>query len=148
MKASILNLIVKAGRDAVRRTVDQTLSGELGSKLGAEVARQVKHRAQAARDQVREAYREAKSYLRQSRTREKVRTLSTFVRPELGSVKEPWRRVLEPIVAASAAGALLALASIGFGAFVIFLISGALVYGILTFVFGIRLDVRMPSTAW
>ena len=73
--------------------------------------------------------------------------LSTFIRPDpsvLGPTPEPLRRLLEPVIAAWAIltmGALLGVGAVGFS---LMFAAAALLYLILTRVFGLELDVKMP----
>ncbi len=73
-----------------------------------------------------------------------LRTLSQFVRPNLRSIADPWRRILEPLLAALAGLSLVWLASLGLASLLIFALAGALIYAILTHVFGVRIDMRGP----
>jgi hypothetical protein len=73
--------------------------------------------------------------------------LSTFIRPNLGDTPAPLRRVLEPIVAASALLAMVVLAGFGALGFGAMLIAAGLIYLIITQVFGIQLDLVPPSGA-
>ena len=76
-----------------------------------------------------------------------MRTLSQFVRPNLRSMTNPWRRILEPLLAALAGLSLVWLAGLGLASLLVFALAGALIYAILTHVFGDRLDMRVPTYA-
>ena len=70
--------------------------------------------------------------------------LSTFIRPDLGPTPEPLRRLLEPIIAVWALatmGALLAMGAVGFA---LMFAAASLLYVILTRIFGLELDVKLP----
>jgi hypothetical protein len=72
------------------------------------------------------------------------RRMVELMRPTLGSAPPPLRRLLEPVVAASAAAAVVTLLGLGVASFTLFLLAGALIYAILTKVFGLELGVEMP----
>lgn len=70
--------------------------------------------------------------------------LSTFLRPDLGPTPDPLRRILEPVIAAWALltmGALLAVGALGFATM---FAAASLLYVLLTRVFGLELDVKLP----
>jgi hypothetical protein len=75
---------------------------------------------------------------------QETRPVVELMRPNLGTTPPPLRRVLEPVVAASAALALAALLGLGVVSFTLFLLAGALIYAILTKVFGLELGLEMP----
>ena len=77
---------------------------------------------------------------------QKSLALTTFLRPNLGATPAPLRRALEPVVAACAMLALAVLIGIGASAGLLFLLAGALVYLIITKVFGIALTLGEPPT--
>lgn len=68
-----------------------------------------------------------------------------LMRPNLGPTPLPLRRVLEPVVAACALVALVTLLGLGVASFTLFLLASALIYAILTQVFGIELGLNMPK---
>ena len=68
-----------------------------------------------------------------------------LMRPNLGPTPLPLRRVLEPVVAACAVVALVTLLGLGAASFTLFLLASALMYAILTQVFGIELGLNMPK---
>ncbi len=71
--------------------------------------------------------------------------LSAFIRPNLGPTPRPLRRVLEPVVAASAVLALVVLLGFGMFSFAGFFIASSLIYLIITQIFGIELDLNLPT---
>ncbi len=73
-----------------------------------------------------------------------AKTLATFIRPNLGPTPAPVRRVLEPVVAASAMLALAVLSGIATINLALFMLCAGLVYLIVTYVFGVELDLNVP----
>ncbi|MEE8408786.1 MAG: hypothetical protein V3T05_04200 [Myxococcota bacterium] len=71
--------------------------------------------------------------------------LAHFLRPNLGRTPPAARRVLEPIVAASALLALVVLIGMGTLSLAAFFVAAVLMYAIVTFVFGIELDIAGGS---
>ena len=71
--------------------------------------------------------------------------LSQFVRPDFGGASLPARTVLEPVVALSALVGLAASLGLGLVSFVGMLLAGWIIYAILTYVFGLELDIAMPG---
>lgn len=67
--------------------------------------------------------------------------MAHFLRPNLGATPPVARRVLEPIVAASALLALVVLIGMGTLSLTAFFVAAALMYVIVTFVFGIEIDI-------
>lgn len=67
-----------------------------------------------------------------------------LARPNLGPTPQALRRILEPLVATAAALALVTLVGFGVASFTMFLLAGALIYTILTRVFGLELDFQVP----
>lgn len=88
---------------------------------------------------------EAARVRRTARPRSGNETLTAFIRPNLGPTPEPLRRVLEPVVAAAAALALAVLLAFGMFSFVGFFFAATLIYAIITYVFGIELDLNLPT---
>lgn len=66
-------------------------------------------------------------------------------RPELSHVPAPMRRYAEAIVAIAALMALLMSLGIGAWAFVALMLSMAMIYAILTHVFGLELGLQLPT---
>jgi hypothetical protein len=85
-----------------------------------------------------EAYRLGASFQRQG---EGSLAIGELLRPNLGPTPAPLRRVLEPVVALAALGALLSLASVGALSFAVLAAVAGLIYAILTYVFGLELDL-------
>jgi len=75
---------------------------------------------------------------------ERATTFVALMRPQLGATPPPLRRVLEPVVAASALLALGVLISWGALSVGAFLIAGLLIALILERVFGIEVDLEPP----
>lgn len=73
--------------------------------------------------------------------------LSEFIRPNLGQTPPALRRVLEPIVAVSALLALAVLTTMGALGFAVLFAAASLIYLILTYVFGLRLDMAIPGAS-
>lgn len=73
------------------------------------------------------------------------KALAELLRPQLGAVPSPARRLLEPMVAAAAIAALASLASLGAASLAMLLLTAGLIYAILTVVFGIELDFSPPT---
>lgn len=74
-------------------------------------------------------------------------TMLELMRPTVGAhAPVNVRRFVEPLVAVSALLALLTLGALGIISFALFLLAGALIYAILTKVFGIELGIEMPNT--
>jgi hypothetical protein len=73
------------------------------------------------------------------------KAMAQLWRPNLGPTPAPLRRMLEPAVAASGLFSLIALLGMGLTSLVALSVAAALVYLILTYVFGIELDFQMPS---
>jgi hypothetical protein len=67
--------------------------------------------------------------------------LSTFLRPNMGPTPAPLRRVLEPVVAVAALSLLATLLAAGALSFATLVLVAALVYAILTQVFGLELGL-------
>ena len=88
---------------------------------------------------------EAARLRRTARPRDGNEALTAFIRPNLGRTPEPLRRILEPVVAAAAALALAVLLSFGMFSFAGFFVAATLIYAIITYVFGIELDLNLPS---
>ena len=70
--------------------------------------------------------------------------VTQLIRPDLGPMPPTLRRFVEPVVALVAAATLVALLGMGTVCFTLFVLAGALMYAILTRVFGLELDVQMP----
>jgi len=88
---------------------------------------------------------EAARVRRTARPRDGSEALAAFIRPNLGPTPQPLRRVLEPIIAAAAALALAVLLSFGMFSFAGFFLAATLIYAIITYVFGIELDLNLPT---
>jgi hypothetical protein len=73
------------------------------------------------------------------------RALTELWRPELPPAPAPLRRLLEPAIATAALTAIGALAGVGLVALVVMLAAGALIYLIITYVFGIELGLDLPG---
>jgi hypothetical protein len=74
-------------------------------------------------------------------------TMLALIRPSLGASTPPnIRRWVEPLVATSAVLALMSLGALGIISFALFLLAGALIYAILTKVFGLELGIEMPNS--
>jgi hypothetical protein len=73
--------------------------------------------------------------------------LSAFVRPELGAVPPPLRRLLEPVVAALAITLLAGLGAVATVNIATLMLVAAVVVLILRLVFGIELDLVPPPFA-
>lgn len=73
-------------------------------------------------------------------------TMLELFRPNIGGTPPHLRRFVEPLVAASAVLALMTLGALGIISFALFLLAGALIYAILTKVFGIELGIELPNT--
>ena len=73
--------------------------------------------------------------------------LSEFIRPNLGQTPPALRRVLEPVVAVSALLALALLGTMGALGFAILFAAASLIFLILTYVFGLKMDVAVPSAS-
>ena len=71
------------------------------------------------------------------------KALTELLRPNLGPTPEPLRRMLEPLVAACAVSVLAALLGVGAVSFAALVVVAALAYAILTYVFGLELDVAV-----
>jgi hypothetical protein len=71
--------------------------------------------------------------------------LAELWRPELGATPPAFKRLLEPVVAASALAALGVLVGCGTAALAVLLIAGVLCYLIITYVFGIELGLDLPG---
>lgn len=71
------------------------------------------------------------------------KALAHFLRPSLGPTPRPLARVLEPVVAVAAALVLVSLVGIGAFSFATLVLVAGLVYAILTYVFGLELDVAV-----
>jgi hypothetical protein len=69
----------------------------------------------------------------------------SLMTPELPGTPAAMRSILQPIVAALAVTAMGAIAGVGAMSFTVFLIAGALLYAILTYIFGIDLAMQMPD---
>jgi hypothetical protein len=67
--------------------------------------------------------------------------LSQMLKPNLGPTPEPLRRLLEPVVAATALAALLSLFALGAFSFATLVAIAGLAYAILTYVFGLELGL-------
>lgn len=102
---------------------------------------EIRQQFEGARDQLR---REAQR-LRASFSNNDARALSTFVRPNLGPVPSPLRRALEPVVALVAGVVLAVLMAFGLLHFGLFFLAAGLIYLILNKVFGLELDVNLPT---
>jgi hypothetical protein len=74
--------------------------------------------------------------------------LTELVRPELGATPEPWRSLLEPLVAAAALGALVLLLAIGLGSLAALSLAAGLAYLILTRVFGLSWVQLRLDPSW
>lgn len=73
--------------------------------------------------------------------------MAHFLRPNLGPTPPAMRRVLEPIVAASAMLALFVLGGFGSACLAGMVVAGALIYAIVTYVFGIEVNLAgQPAT--
>ncbi|MBI3179771.1 MAG: hypothetical protein HYZ27_08925 [Deltaproteobacteria bacterium] len=72
----------------------------------------------------------------------KSQALAHFIRPDLGG--SALSRVMEPVVAASAMLALAVLVGVGALSLAGLLVAAALIYLIVTQVFGIELDIETP----
>jgi hypothetical protein len=73
-------------------------------------------------------------------------TMLELIRPNVGAHTPPSvRRMLEPVVAASAVLALFVLGGMGIISFALFLLAGGLIYAILTKVFGLELGIELPN---
>ena len=75
-------------------------------------------------------------------------TVLHLVRPQLGDTPRALRPVLEPLVAIGAATALAGLVGAGVISMAAFLVAVALIYAILTYVFGIDIAMRVPTTGF
>jgi hypothetical protein len=75
-------------------------------------------------------------------------TVLQLVRPQLGDTPPLLRPVLEPLVAFSAATVLAGLVAAGALSLAAFVLAGAMIYAILTYVFGIDVDLRVPATGF
>lgn len=73
------------------------------------------------------------------------RALSTFIRPDLGPLPTPLSRLLEPLVAVLAGSVMAFFAALGMLHFGIFFACLSVVYLIITHVFGIELDLNLPT---
>ena len=71
--------------------------------------------------------------------------LAEFIRPNLGNTPAPLKRWLEPIVAGAALLALLVVLSWGALNLAMLFLAAGVAYAIITFVFGIELDLNMPA---
>jgi len=76
-----------------------------------------------------------------------TRALAQFIRPNLGPTPTPLRQVLEPVVGACAALAIAVLIGVGITSLSAFLLAAALIYAIMTYVFGIQLDLAPLASA-
>ncbi len=70
-----------------------------------------------------------------------TRALAELLRPNLGATPRPRRRLLEPVVAIAAVSVLVSLASVGALSFATLVLVAGLIYAILTYVFGLELDL-------
>ncbi len=73
-----------------------------------------------------------------------TQALSQLLRPDLGKTPAPLRRVLEPVVAATALVVLASLLGMGAFGFATLALAAALIYLILTKVFGLELSLGTP----
>jgi len=71
------------------------------------------------------------------------KALSLLLRPNLGPTPQPLRRLLEPVVAAAALSALVSLATVGAVSFAVLVAVAGVIYAILTYVFGLELDLAV-----
>ena len=110
-----------------------------------ELGERLREAASRVRDEAHRVRSEAERLRDRMRADSSTLTLAAFVRPNLGPTPDPLRRVLEPIVAASAAMALVVLLSIGVLSFGTFFVVASLIYAILTYVFGLELDLNVPT---
>jgi hypothetical protein len=85
-----------------------------------------------------EAYRLGSSFKSPG---ENSKAIGELLRPNLGPTPAPLRRILEPVVALTALGTLLWLASVGAASFAVLAAVAGLIYAILTYVFGLELDL-------
>ncbi len=76
----------------------------------------------------------------------KTTALAELIRPELRETPANFRWILEPAVAVLAMAAILLLVGIAGLGSIALIFSAAAIYAIITFVFGIRLDVNAHST--
>ncbi len=72
-----------------------------------------------------------------------TRALTELLRPNLGPTPRPLRRLLEPVVAMAALSLLLSLATVGAVSFATLVLVAGLIYAILTYVFGLELDLGL-----
>ena len=70
--------------------------------------------------------------------------LSQFLQPELPPSLEPWRRIVQPVVAGAAVCTLLLLLASGAVSLAVFMAAAGLIYAILTRVFGIDFELAGP----
>lgn len=75
-------------------------------------------------------------------------TMVHLMRPQLGDVPPSWRPVIEPLVAVGAGAVLMCLMGIGLMSLTVFVVVGALIYAILTYIFGIDLAVQVPAAGF
>ena len=67
--------------------------------------------------------------------------LVAFARPQMGAMPSPLRPILEPIIAVSSLLALMMLSGIGLASVTVLLAVSALIFAIMTQVFGIEIDI-------
>jgi hypothetical protein len=72
-----------------------------------------------------------------------TKALTELLRPNLGPTPRALRRVLEPVVALAALSVLVSLLGVGAVSFATLAVAAALMYAILTYVFGLELDLGM-----
>ena len=102
-------------------------------------------RTDAFRRQVRQLRRTWRKV--QRRLRSGTPTASTMIallRPDLSTTPPPLRRLLEPLVAIAAAGVVATLAGMAALSFAAFMLACALMYAVLTQIFGLELSVQLP----
>lgn len=112
------------------------------------LAQKIVEAQQHVRDQLRHRAVHFRQALGHHVSNDTLKALSLFVVPDMGPMPSPWRRIVEPVIALVSAAALLALSTIGISGLLMFVLAGALAYGIIALVFGVRLDLQMPAQGW